>query len=158
MSRDECSPTSEARSATLPDDILFKLCMDLATDPSRSLGTLSSRLHALAALGSVCRDLRDFVWDHALPRMQSLCVDHGELMKHRGRPFPTDRLLALMTDEDVYLLAFEVCELVSFKRSMMTGYSPSDERRFYVDLLWIASHFWDFMPLVLVAYNTDGRI
>ena len=78
---------------------------------------LTSRLHILAALGSVCRDLH-VVWEHAMPRMQSLYVSPKGLREHRGRPRPSHLGLALMTDKEVYRLAFEVCEFINFKLSM----------------------------------------
>ena len=68
-----------------------------------------------------------------------------------------------MTDNDVYSLAFEVCEFINFKHSMALPPIQSredvdrHERHFYVDRLLIASECWEFMPLILAAYNTDGR-
>jgi hypothetical protein len=65
-----------------------------------------------------------------------------------------------MTDKEVYRLAFEVCEFINFKHSMALPPIQSredvdrHERHFYVDRLLIAS---EFMPLILAAYNTDGR-
>jgi len=152
-------------SPNLPSSFLFKLCMDLAaSDPQRlDTLTLTSRLHILAALGSVCRDLHDVVWEHAMPRMQSLYVSPEGLREHRGRPRPSYPRLALMTDKEVYSLAFEVCEFINFKHSMALPPVQSredvdrQERHFYVDRLMIASECWEFMPLILAAYNTDGR-
>ena len=163
MSHHEETEGSEG-SPNLPSSFLFKLCMDLAaSDPQRlDTLTLTSRLHILAALGSVCRDLHDVVWEHAMPRMQSLYVSPEGLREHRGRPCPSHLGLALMTDKEVYSLAFEVCEFINFKHSM--AHRPRDtedvdrhERHFYVDRLLIASECWEFMPLILAAYNTDGR-
>ena len=164
MSHHEETEGSEG-SPNLPSSFLFKLCMDLAaSDPQRlDTLTLTSRLHILAALGSVCRDLHDVVWEHAMPRMQSLYVSPEGLRVHRGRPRPSHLGLALMTDKEVYSLAFEVCEFINFKHSMALPPIQSredvdrHERHFYVDRLLIASECWEFMPLILAAYNTDGR-
>ena len=62
MSHHEETEGSEG-SLNLPSSFLFKLCMDLAaSDPQGSdTLTLTSRLHILAALGSVCKDLHDVV-------------------------------------------------------------------------------------------------
>ena len=68
-----------------------------------------------------------------------------------------------MTDKEVYSLAFKVCEFINFKHSMALDPPKSredvdrHERQFYVDRLLIASECWEFMPLILASYNTDGR-
>jgi hypothetical protein len=165
MSHHEEQTEGSERSPNLPSSFLFKLCMDLAASDPQELDTLTltSRLHILAALGSVCRDLHDVVWEHAMPRMQSLHVSPEGLRERRGRPRPSYPRLALMTDKEVYRLAFEVCEFINFKHSMALPPIQScedvdrHERQFYVDRLLIASECWEFMPLILVAYNTDGR-
>ena len=98
-----------------------------------------------------------------MPRTQSLYVSPEGLREHRGRPRPSHLGLALMTDKEVYSLAFEVCEFINFKHSMALPPIQSredvdrQERHFYVDRLLIASECWEFMPLILAAYNTDGR-
>ena len=95
-----------------------------------------------------------------MPWMQSLYVSPEGLREHRGRLRPSYPRLALMK---VYRLAFEVCEFINFKHSMALPPIQSredvdrHERHFYVDRLMIASECWEFMPLILVAYNTDGR-
>ena len=144
MSHHEETEGSEG-SPNLPSSFLFKLCMDLAASDPNGLDTLTltSRLHILAALGSVCRDLH-VVWEHAMPRMQSLYVSPEGLREHRGRPCPSHLGLALMTDKEVYSLAFEVCEFINFKHSMALPPVQSredvdrQERHFYVDRLLIA--------------------
>jgi len=164
MSHHEETEGSEG-SPNLPSSFLFKLCMDLAaSDPQRlDTLTLTSRLHTLAALGSVCRDLHDVVWEHAMPWMLSLYVIPEGLREHRGRPRPSYPGLALMTDKEVYSLALEVCEFINFKHSVALPSIQSREdvdrhqRHFYVDRLLIASECCEFMPLILAAYNTDGR-
>ena len=114
-------------SPNLPSSFLFKLSMDLAASDPQRLDTLTLT------------------------------------SRLRGRPRPSYPRLALMTDKEVYSLAFEVCEFINFKHSMALSPIQSredvdrHERHFYVDRLLIASECWEFMPLILAAYNTDGR-
>ena len=129
MSHHEETEGSEGSegSPNLPSSFLFKLCMDLAASDPQRLDTLTLT------------------------------------SRLRGRPRPSHLGLALMTDKEVYSLAFEVCEFINFKHSMAIPPIQSredvdrHERHFYVDRLLIASECWEFMPLILVAYNTDGR-
>ena len=99
MSHHEERTEGSEGSPNLPSSFLFKLCMDLAASDPQELDTLTltSCLHILAALGSVCRDLHDVVWEHAMPRMQSLHVSPEGLREHRGRPCPSYPRSALMT-------------------------------------------------------------